>query len=160
MKTTQSAESTSESTAKTITKPKPLRTVSGLDKPVVAVAEEVIVKPVAKKTVKVAATTPIKTTAHTKVFVAAKPDVAKVEPTKMPVSIQIWNAIKDRELGLFGLSDQTVVKYCTPMDLDPNKCMLKYKVSSVIPALEEAVRRDFDFEVQSNYIVISKKSKQ
>ncbi len=87
---------------------------------------------------------------------AVEAKVAKVEAPRIPMSQQIWAAIKDRELGLFGLQGQTVEKYCTPMDLDPTRCMLKYKVSSVIPALESAVP-DFDFEVAGAYLVVSKK---
>lgn len=137
-------------------KSKPLKTVSGLDK--VSAAKDLTTdvkpvqpaKPAAKPTVK-----------HAKA--AAKPAIkeqqAKVLPVKapeLPMSEKIWNSIKGRELGLFGLAGQTVEKYCTTINADPTRCMMKYKVSSVIPALEAAVP-DFDFEVVGDYLVVSQK---
>lgn len=117
-------------------------------------------KPVAikpKSTVAVKKTTTVKV-AHKPVAVvkAILPLENKKSEVKISVSQEIWNAIKERELGLFGLPGQTVEKYCSPMDLDPTKCMLKYKVSSVIPALENVVN-DFNFETSGNFLIISKK---
>lgn len=89
--------------------------------------------------------------------------VPVIEKVKIPevvkdsTSKEIWESIKGLDMGLFGLANQTVEKYCTPMDLDPSKCMLKYNVSSVIPALEAVVMGRFDFEVSGSYLVISKK---
>lgn len=83
---------------------------------------------------------------------------SKVGTNKTTISEEIWEAIKERELGLFGLAGQTIQKYCTPMSIDSSRCLLKYKVSSVIPALENVVP-DFDFEVIGAYLAISKKKK-
>jgi hypothetical protein len=133
-------------------KSKPLKTVSGLDKVSAAKDLTADIKPVqpAKPAVK-----------HAKA--AAKPAIkeqqAKVLPVKapeLPMSEKIWNSIRGRELGLFGLVGQTVEKYCTTINADPTRCMMKYKVSSVIPALEAAVP-DFDFEVVGDYLVVSQK---
>lgn len=81
----------------------------------------------------------------------ASPVVKKQTPSE-----EIWTAIKERDLGLFGLKNQLVQKYCTPLELDPSKCFVKYKVSSVIPALESAAQ-EYNFEVVTDYIVLSKK---
>ncbi len=145
-KNTDTSNPATETSPTVKAKPKALKTVSGQDKPVV-VKEPVgpAKKPVKKEPVKTATKAPVKEVAK----------VAEFKP-ELPAAIQIWNAIKDRELGLFGLAGQTVSKYCTPLSLDPTRCMLKYKVSSVIPALEMAVP-DFDFEVSGAYLVISKK---
>jgi hypothetical protein len=125
-------------------KPKPLKTVSG--KPSAVQARPVVEQP-------------IEVTVAEKAVKAVEAKAAKEEVPRVPAAQQIWGAIKERELGLFGLAGQTVEKYCTPIELDPTRCMLKYKVSSVIPALE-AVVPDFDFEVAGAYLVISKKSKK
>lgn len=88
-----------------------------------------------------------------------KSEPTKSETVKTAALDEIWNAIKDRELGLFGLSGQTIAKYCTPINIEPSKCLLKYKVSSVIPALESVVS-DFNFEVMNEYLVVSKKQEK
>lgn len=146
------------------TKPKPLKTVSGRPSAVQAQpsVEKAVVEQVEVKATKKPDVKQVKkpTTKATLVKAAAKAvEVIKTEAPRLPMAQQIWASIRERELGLFGLMGQTVEKYCTPMDLDPTKCMLKYKVSSVIPALEAAVQ-DFDFEVAGAYLVISKKSKR
>lgn len=166
---TKNVES-SPAVVETKTKPKPLKTVSGkpsavqaqpfVEKAVVEQSVEADTQPAVKQAKKPVAKKPTAKAALVKEAVkAVEVKVAKVEVPRVPVNHQIWAAIKDRELGLFGLMGQTVEKYCTPIDLDPNKCMIKYKVSSVIPALESAVQ-DFDFEVAGAYLVISKKSKK
>lgn len=71
-------------------------------------------------------------------------------------SQSIWNSIKDRDLGLFGLSGQFVYNYCKPLPLDDNKCHLKYKVSSVVPALE-SIASEYNFEVVDSYITLTRK---
>jgi hypothetical protein len=143
-------------------KPKPLKTVSG--KPSAVQARPVVEQPIEVTVAEKPAVKQVKKPTAKAVLVkqavkAVEAKAAKEEVPRVPAAQQIWGAIKERELGLFGLAGQTVEKYCTPIELDPTRCMLKYKVSSVIPALE-AVVPDFDFEVAGAYLVISKKSKK
>jgi hypothetical protein len=141
-----------------VTKPKskPLKTVSGLDK--VSAVKDVTTDVKPAQPAKAAAKPAVK---HAKAPVkpAIKEHQAKTLPVRtpeLPMSEKIWNLIKGRELGLFGLAGQTVEKYCVTINADPTRCMMKYKVSSVIPALEAAVP-DFDFEVIGDYLVVSQK---
>ena len=145
-------------------KPKPLKRVSeevsssiassSEEKPNLPASE---IKPANKKAAK---PKPAKTQVSAKaqqstvrILPAPKPQA----PVAVPVVESIWDTIKERELGLFGLTGQTIAKYCVPVSSDANRCLLKYKVSSVIPALEAAVK-DFDFEVITGYLVVSKKA--
>lgn len=84
------------------------------------------------------------------------PAPATVKAGGKSTSQEIWDNIKGRDLGLFGLFGQTVSMYCELIPVDPNKCYIKYKVSSVIPALENAAR-EYKFETIDRYIVLSKK---
>ena len=90
-------------------------------------------------------------------------DISKLEGldkeffTQKQYSDEIWNAIKDKDLGLFGLENQTVEKYCIPFIMEPDKLHIKYKVSSVVPALEDAVKKQFSFQEAGPYLIISKK---
>lgn len=86
----------------------------------------------------------------------AKPAVVAEKPKAISNSKVIWEKIKDLDLGLFGLGGQLVSRYCELLPLDDDKCYLKYKVSSVVPALE-TVAPEFDIEVVQGYIVLSSK---
>ena|ERR1700733_11198166 len=84
-----------------------------------------------------------------------------VSPSPMSVADQIWNDIKDREVMMFSIPNQYLSMYCDPISLDPSKCFLKYKVSAVIPAVEEAIGANrenskYNLEVQKDYIIISR----
>lgn len=68
----------------------------------------------------------------------------------------IWDEIKDLDLGLFSLPGQFVSKYCTPKAGDPSKLYLEYKgIGAVLPALEELVKRKYDISSEERFIVIS-----
>jgi hypothetical protein len=84
------------------------------------------------------------------------PAVLVEKPKPMANSKVIWEKIKDLDLGLFGLGGQLVSRYCELLPLDDEKCYLKYKVSSVVPALE-TVAPEYDIEVVQGYIVLSNK---
>ena len=95
----------------------------------------------------------------TSVPVAEMPQVElpKAEAKKPTIGEEIWSKIAYRELGMFGLVNQRVVDYCKFMPIEPSKCYLAYKVSSVIPQLE-AVAPEYELEVMDKYIVLSLKS--
>lgn len=69
----------------------------------------------------------------------------------------IWDAIKECQLEMFALPDQTVQKYCTPITVEPTKLYMTYKVSAVIPALENALYKKYDFENVDGYIIVANK---
>jgi hypothetical protein len=85
-----------------------------------------------------------------------KAELPKMEVKKPTVGEEIWANIAYRELGMFGLANQRIVDYCAFMPIEPSKCYLTYKVSSVIPQIE-AVVPEYDLEVMNKYIVLSLK---
>jgi hypothetical protein len=79
------------------------------------------------------------------------------EVKKPTVSQEIWSVIKNVKIPIFGLSNQLVSDHCEPIELDPSKCYLKIKASSVIPLLEETFKDQFNFEAAFKYLIVSKK---
>lgn len=86
---------------------------------------------------------------------ASKPVVA--EQSKFAEADKIWKEIKDKPLQMFALTGQKVSDYCNPVNIEPNRCFLLYKASSVIPALEEAIGTKFNCEAMYKYVVVSRK---
>lgn len=77
--------------------------------------------------------------------------------SEFSVAEKIWEDIKDEQLNMFALPDQTVAKYCTPIKIDPTRCFVTIKVSSVLPALEEALHTKFDVESAGKFVIITRK---
>lgn len=86
----------------------------------------------------------------------AETKTAEVAVTQTESS-KIWNEIKNKPLNMFALQGMTVGKYCKPKELDPNRCFLQYTATAAIPAVEEAVKDKYDFEVAGQYIIVSRK---
>lgn len=72
------------------------------------------------------------------------------------LSTILWNEIKNKKINMFSIPNQTVEKYCEPISIDPNKLYLTIKVSSVLPALEEALGSDYVVEQINKYLVVSR----
>lgn len=83
-------------------------------------------------------------------------DDKKVELTE---SQKIWEEIKDIDLLMFSLPNQKVSDFCYPFPLDPSKCFILPKASAVLPALEEAIGKNFDCVMMDKYIMVSRKPK-
>jgi hypothetical protein len=75
------------------------------------------------------------------------------------VADQIWEEIKGKEILMFALPGQKVADYCTPVPIEPSRCFLTSKASSVLPALEEAIGKEYECSVADKYIIITKKPK-
>jgi hypothetical protein len=71
-------------------------------------------------------------------------------------SLKIWNEIKNVQLDLFSLPDQTVAKYCNPLPIDPNSLYVTITATAVLPALDIALT-NFNVEAVGKWIVISRK---
>jgi hypothetical protein len=83
------------------------------------------------------------------------------EENKLSVSEEIWNDIKDKHIEMFALANAKVSDYCIPVNLDPSRCFLTFKASSVLPALESAFGNVYEFEItKNNYIIVSKKANE
>ncbi len=69
---------------------------------------------------------------------------------------KIWDEIKNVQLDLFSLPDQTVVKYCHPLAVAPDCLYITISATAVLPALEIALPK-FKVEAVGKWIVISRK---
>lgn len=91
-----------------------------------------------------------------KAAVKSEPTVVVKERTDAE---KIWDTIKNVQLDMFALPDQTVSKYCTPIAVEPSKLYLTYKgIGAVLPAMETALSKKYNVEVVDKYIVVSNKS--
>lgn len=81
------------------------------------------------------------------------------EEVVLTVADRIWNDIKDVELGLFALDGQLVNKYCTPVKVEPSKLYMGHKdIGAVLPAVEVALAKKYNVELQDRFIVVSYKT--
>lgn len=81
-------------------------------------------------------------------------DTNKTEQTPSDI---IWEEIRNIQISLFALPGKTVEQYCKRVSIEPNKCFLLQSVSSVLPALEEAIGNKYNCELMQKYIVITRK---
>lgn len=72
---------------------------------------------------------------------------------------KIWEEIKDVQLDLFGLPDQTVQKNCTPVPVEDSKLYLLIPVSAAYPALDVALSKNFTIEMVGKWYTVSRKVK-
>ena len=70
-------------------------------------------------------------------------------------SDKIWEEIKNLKMDIFGLPDQFVSQYCKKVDIEPSKCYLTIKVSSVLPSLEAAVGSKYMVDRVDKFITVS-----
>jgi hypothetical protein len=71
-----------------------------------------------------------------------------------------WESMKETTIEVFGLSHQTVDKYCTVFGFTNEEILVKVRAGAVISALEEKFK-DFTFDqtVDGVYLSIKKKQK-
>lgn len=103
-------------------------------------------KPQVKKTTKTVSKAVVPVTA---------PVVAPVVAPQKTVAEKIWENIKDKTIDMFALPGQTPAKYCKPVTVEPHKLYLKFTVSAVLPALEEAFKSIYNVELVDKYIVMT-----
>ncbi len=84
-------------------------------------------------------------------------DATKEAPKTKTLTLaeKVWNDIKGKKLEMFALPEQFVHMYCEPINIEPTKLYLKYKVPAVLPALEEALKGSYTVEMTNKYICIS-----
>jgi|SRR5579885_1059819 len=95
-----------------------------------------------------------KTTSSTETSTSKEVIIEKSKPT---VSDKIWNEINGLNIDMFGLSHQKVNQYCQPVNIDPNKLYLSYKVGAFLPALETLLASKYDVELMEKFITVSYK---
>lgn len=72
----------------------------------------------------------------------------------------LWDKIKDEDIQVFALPNQTVKDHVQRVELDPNILHLKLKASAVLPALEEVIsgskatcNEKYKFEIAENGLI-------
>jgi hypothetical protein len=88
-------------------------------------------------------------------------NVSKPETASAPLTVaeQIWEEIKDKEILMFSLPSQKISNFCQPVLIDPSRCFLLFKASSVLPSLEEAVGKNYECSAADKYIIVARKPK-
>ncbi len=83
-------------------------------------------------------------------------DAATAEAMKDTVAGEIWDEIKDKNIEMFALPDQTVSMHCRPIPIEPSKLYLTASSTSVLPSLETAVGKKYAVELADRFIVVSR----
>ena len=87
-------------------------------------------------------------------------DTNNTPPAAPPtVAEQIWTEIKDKDILMFALPVQKVSNYCQPVPVDPSRCFLVCKASAALPALEEAIGKEYELTQADKYIIVTRKPK-
>lgn len=73
-------------------------------------------------------------------------------------SNKIWSEIRNLDLGLFALPNQTVEKHVVPLEVSGEELYLKLNSSAVLPALEDVLGRAFDLIQAEGYIIVRRAS--
>ena len=69
---------------------------------------------------------------------------------------KIWQEIKDVQLNLFALPNQTVQKHCQPQLVEPTRLYVTFSAGAVGPALEAALS-NYSVEIDGKYVIIGRK---
>lgn len=72
---------------------------------------------------------------------------------------KIWSEIKDKSIEMFALPNQKVHQYCQPKPVDPDKLYLVSTATSVLPALELAIGKDYAVELANRFIIVTRANK-
>lgn len=78
-----------------------------------------------------------------------------VAPPEKTIAEKIWEQIKNVELTMFGLPNQVVSKYCSPVFLEPSKLYLTYKVGLLLPIMEEVFKNKYIIDRSDKYITVT-----
>lgn len=81
----------------------------------------------------------------------------EVVPVLTGEAEKIWQEVKNVQLDLFALPNQTIEKYCTPQYVEPSKLYVTVSTGAVGPALEDALVKTYIVEYAGKFIVISRK---
>jgi len=71
------------------------------------------------------------------------------------VAAKIWEEIKDKQINMFALPNQTISNYCTPTAIEPSKCYLTYTVTALLPALEASLGDKYKVEMAGRFLTVS-----
>lgn len=106
---------------------------------------------------------------HKRKPVVKRADVATQKGTITEVPVQavkvvsatqsdlLWEALKNKEISMFALPAKKVFEVFQRVNVDVDKLYLISAISSSLPALENAIGKDYIVEVAYKYITVSKK---
>ncbi len=79
----------------------------------------------------------------------------KLEKTAM----DIWTDIKDVGIDMFSLPNKKVSDFCEPVYVHPTKLYMKYKISSVITAMEsiKQIGDKYTLAFEGNFLSVEEK---
>lgn len=96
-----------------------------------------------------------KKTKNTKTAPVATP-APMVPVAAVPEAEKIWNEIKDKEIEMFALPNQTVSQHCTPFPVEPSKLYLTIRSSAVLPSLEAACGSGYVVEMADRFVIVKR----
>lgn len=68
----------------------------------------------------------------------------------------IWSEIKDKPIEIFALPNQTISLHAAPALVEPSKLYLLTRSSSVLPAIETALGKNYVVELADKYTVVAR----
>ena len=88
----------------------------------------------------------------------------KASPVKQTVEEQlagteagkIWTEIKNRAIDMFSIPGQVVSQHAQPSNIDHAKLYLTIKATSVLPALETALGKNYVVELAGRFITVAR----
>lgn len=86
----------------------------------------------------------------------ASKDKNVAEAMKDTVAGEIWSEIKDKNIEMFALPDQTVSMHCHPYPIEPSKLYLVTNSTAVLPSLEAAIGRKYTVELADKYVIVAR----
>jgi hypothetical protein len=87
---------------------------------------------------------------------AVKAPKVKDEQSSLCESEKIWEEIRGAQVNMFCLPDQTIEKYCRFLKVEPNRCFVEPKIAAILPAMEDALRGQFNVELAGKYLIITR----
>ncbi len=84
-----------------------------------------------------------------------KENKVKGESKVKTTAEKIWDEIKDKQVNMFALPNQSVNKYLTPVSIDPNKLYVTFTVTAILPALESALGSQYKVEPAGRFLTIA-----
>jgi hypothetical protein len=79
----------------------------------------------------------------------------KVEVKEKTAAQKIWEEIKGVQIDMFTLPNQFVEQHCFPQTIEPTKCYLVSRASSILPALEAALGSKYFVTQEGRFVVVS-----
>jgi hypothetical protein len=128
-------------------------------------AKKTVKKTAAKKPAKKATKKTVKASAAPvtveQVAVVAPPTSESPPPAPLAPPLteaqKIWEEIRQVQLNMFALPDQTVEMYCKVYPIEPSRVYMTVKVSAVLAALEDTLGKWYNFDTAGKFVLVTRK---